>query len=331
VVTIANPIYDTVFKHLLEDQEVARGLLSSLLQVEILEIEPRPQEVTDVKVTPPLEAQDSVLRVFRMDFTARVRLATQETKTVILELQKAGKAEALVRFRNYLGRTYQSRERDEEGRPLPVLAVYILGFNAHPGRPALVLVNSHMTDGVSKEPLPAPDNPADDAFFHALTHDAAFVQIPRIKDLKGNGEVEQALRLFDQSFINKDRHFLVIGEAMAQKGPAWLLKAFRVLQSAAADEDVRQAMAVEDEISEAFENIAHQLEEERRQKEEERRQKEEERKQKEEERKQKEEERRQKEEERRQKEEALAKAEAAIAEAAAMRHELELLRKKHSS
>jgi hypothetical protein len=260
MVTIANPIYDTVFKHLLEDQEVARGLLSCLLRLEILEIEPRPQEVTDVRVTPPLQAQDAALRVFRMDFTARVRLATQEEKTVILELQKAGKAEALVRFRNYLGRTYQSNEQDAQGRPLPVLAVYILGFNANKERPALVLGNTRLTDGITR----------------SLTHDAAFVQIPRIKDLTGDGEVERGLKLFDQSFINKDPHFLVLSDSMVEEdGPLWLRKAFRVLQSAAADEEVRQAMAVEDEIGKAFEDILERLENERREKENERRQKEE--------------------------------------------------------
>jgi hypothetical protein len=197
---------------------------------------------------------------FRMDFTARVKLATQETKTVILELQKAGKAEALVRFRKYLGRTYQNTERDSEGRPLPVLAVYILGFNANKEQPALVLGNTRLTDGITKQPLPDAGNPADDAFFRSLTHEAAFVQIPRIKDLTGDGEVERSLKLFDQSFIHKDRHFLVMGDAVAELGPDWLRKAFRVLQSAAADDEVRQAMAVEDEIDEAFENLVHKLE-----------------------------------------------------------------------
>jgi hypothetical protein len=276
MVTIANPIYDTVFKHLLEDQEVARGLLSCLLRLEILEIEPRPQEVTDVRVTPPLQAQDAALRVFRMDFTARVRLATQEEKTVILELQKAGKAEALVRFRNYLGRTYQSNEQDAQGRPLPVLAVYILGFNANKERPALVLGNTRLTDGITLQTLPDAKDPAEDSFFRSLTHDAAFVQIPRIKDLTGDGEVERGLKLFDQSFINKDPHFLVLSDSMVEEdGPLWLRKAFRVLQSAAADEEVRQAMAVEDEIGKAFEDILERLENERREKENERRQKEE--------------------------------------------------------
>ena len=43
---IANPIYDSVFKHLMENQEIARGLLSRLMGVEVISLEPRPQEMT---------------------------------------------------------------------------------------------------------------------------------------------------------------------------------------------------------------------------------------------------------------------------------------------
>jgi hypothetical protein len=54
MVTNANPIYDTVFKQLMENEVVARGLLSSLLDLEITDIQLRPQEVTDVHYATPL-------------------------------------------------------------------------------------------------------------------------------------------------------------------------------------------------------------------------------------------------------------------------------------
>lgn len=34
--TIANPIYDTVFKYLMEDERVARTILSALLKIDNL-------------------------------------------------------------------------------------------------------------------------------------------------------------------------------------------------------------------------------------------------------------------------------------------------------
>ncbi|GAB4402812.1 MAG: hypothetical protein OHK0039_01290 [Bacteroidia bacterium] len=41
---IANPIYDAVFKYLLEDTKIARELLATILGVEIVELALRPQE-----------------------------------------------------------------------------------------------------------------------------------------------------------------------------------------------------------------------------------------------------------------------------------------------
>ena len=44
--TIANPIYDIVFKYLLEDLDIAKGILSTILNVEIAELTVQPQETT---------------------------------------------------------------------------------------------------------------------------------------------------------------------------------------------------------------------------------------------------------------------------------------------
>ncbi|TAG21669.1 MAG: hypothetical protein EAZ32_04550 [Cytophagia bacterium] len=41
---IANPLYDVVFKYLLEDLEIARELLAIILGQEVLSIEVKPQE-----------------------------------------------------------------------------------------------------------------------------------------------------------------------------------------------------------------------------------------------------------------------------------------------
>ena len=44
MMTIANPIYDSVFKFLMEDERVARTILSALLKKDILRVEVRPHE-----------------------------------------------------------------------------------------------------------------------------------------------------------------------------------------------------------------------------------------------------------------------------------------------
>lgn len=47
MITIANPIYDAVFKYLMEDERVAKTLLSALLQREVVEEEVRKHEYTN--------------------------------------------------------------------------------------------------------------------------------------------------------------------------------------------------------------------------------------------------------------------------------------------
>ena len=46
---IANPIYNVVFKYLLEDLEIARLFLSRIIGEEIVEVRLQPQEHTRLK------------------------------------------------------------------------------------------------------------------------------------------------------------------------------------------------------------------------------------------------------------------------------------------
>jgi len=41
---IANPIYDTVFKYMMEDNTVAKLLVSSIIGEDVVSLEPKPQE-----------------------------------------------------------------------------------------------------------------------------------------------------------------------------------------------------------------------------------------------------------------------------------------------
>jgi|GEM_PF-3220404 hypothetical protein len=59
---IANPIYDVVFKYLLEDVEIARELLATILGEEVQSLEMKPQE------TSTETAGD--IRILRFDFKA---------------------------------------------------------------------------------------------------------------------------------------------------------------------------------------------------------------------------------------------------------------------
>ncbi len=47
ILRVANPIYDSVFKYLVEDLRIAKILISALLKKEVLEVEVRKHEYTN--------------------------------------------------------------------------------------------------------------------------------------------------------------------------------------------------------------------------------------------------------------------------------------------
>ncbi len=63
---IANPIYDVVFKKLMENDKVAKFFIGTLLDENIVELEVKPQEFT---YTDRLEG----LAVSRLDFIATIQ------------------------------------------------------------------------------------------------------------------------------------------------------------------------------------------------------------------------------------------------------------------
>ena len=63
MIYVANPIYDSVFKYLMEDERVARTVLSALLKKDVVSVELRPHEYAN-------ETNDKI-SMFRIDFTRR--------------------------------------------------------------------------------------------------------------------------------------------------------------------------------------------------------------------------------------------------------------------
>ena len=123
---IANPIYDVVFKYLLEDLSIAHDLLTTIIGEEVIALEMQPQETV-------LETA-AALNIFRVDFRATIRLPLGDTWKVLIELQKAKRSFDITRFRQYLGENYQRDDgvMNEDGvlesRTLPIVTIYFLGF-----------------------------------------------------------------------------------------------------------------------------------------------------------------------------------------------------------
>ena len=105
---IANPIYDVVFKYLMEDSKIAKLLISSIIKQDIEILEFRPQEFTaeidkeKTKRTKKKRKDEQIFfSIYRLDFSAKINTSEGE-KIVIIEIQKAKLATDIMRFRKYL-------------------------------------------------------------------------------------------------------------------------------------------------------------------------------------------------------------------------------------
>ncbi|GAB4115545.1 MAG: hypothetical protein OHK0057_37110 [Thermoflexibacter sp.] len=89
---IANPIYDVVFKYLMEDSKVAKIFLSAIIGQEILELDFKPQELSGELGTIPkrrIKEDDFIphLTVYRLDFSAKI-LTEEGEKSSLLRFKK---------------------------------------------------------------------------------------------------------------------------------------------------------------------------------------------------------------------------------------------------
>ena len=235
---IANPIYDSVFKFLMEDERAAKVLLSALLKQEVRDLKMRRNEYTNLSQTR--------ISLFRIDFSARIKNAAGEEQLVLIELQKTWLMTETLRFRQYLGTHYLdaanvSREGDGKGYGLPIISIYILGHKLGDLAEPVVYVRRRYLDYESQEI----EQGVPDPFIESLTHDSIIVQIPYLQG-RARNHLERLLSVFDQECrMVGDEHYLQINdEGMDAEGRLLVNR----LVMAAASPEVRREMQVEDEI-----------------------------------------------------------------------------------
>lgn len=236
---IANPIYDSVFKYMMEDDRVAKILLSALLQKDIIDLQMKPHEYTEM-----MQTRISMLRI---DFAATVRNQDGSTQLILIELQKTWLATETLRFRQYLGTQYLDKKNvlpkdvNPNGYGIPIVSIYILGHKLGDLEEPVIYVRRNYLDYNSN---PITDG-VPDPFIESLTHDSVIVQIPYLKGRLRN-RLEKILQVFDQEYCLKDdEHLMELDEESL--GDDGRLIVGRLMKAAIAPE-VRRAMEVEDEI-----------------------------------------------------------------------------------
>ncbi|MDX2283325.1 MAG: hypothetical protein NW241_04150, partial [Bacteroidia bacterium] len=202
-VRIPNPLYDVVFRYLMDDERAARLLLSAILGENVEELQFQSTEQS-------LKLGEAQITVARMDFRARIRQADGQQKMVLIELQKAKLYQQIGRFRRYLGQQYQRNPQSEaagNSSPLPIYPVYILGEPYSDNGVPVVRVQRGSYDASTGEPLGERH-----LFIEALSHDAVVIQTSYLSG-KRRTDLERLLSIFDQSSISDTKgHFLSLRE-----------------------------------------------------------------------------------------------------------------------
>ena len=242
---VANPIYDSVFKYLMEDERIARTLLSALLKTEVVKVEHRPHEYANT-------ARNEI-SMFRIDFGATILDKDRKERLVLIELQKTWLETETLRFRQYLGSKYSRKENivesDKARYALPMIAVYLLGHRVGEIEEPVLYVNHKSYDYDGNEVTKGIPDP----FVESLTHNSIIVQIPLLRG-RVNNRLETVLSVFDQSNISDKSRQIIAVEEDRFVGDVEMEYLLHRLLSAASDPEMRQNMNVEDEFFQAIED-----------------------------------------------------------------------------
>ena len=189
---IANPIYDVVFKKLMENDRVVKFFIGTLLE----------QTIESVEVM-PLEFDYSNLltgfNFFRINFIATIKTDEGEFKKVLIEIQRARNHIDLIDFQIYLlSQVIKDKTVSNEKNTLPITKIYILGFKIPEIETSCIRVAQNYKDLINNTIINKKFE-----FFEKLTHDSIIIQVERITD-RYQTRLDKMLSVFEQSNFYDD-------------------------------------------------------------------------------------------------------------------------------
>lgn len=237
---IANPLYDHAFKYLMSNDRLARKVLSVILDKEVLQLELAQQEVV-------IEDEERRFTLYRLDFKALIRDENGRQETVLIELQKSKLPTNALRFRSYLGLSYAQKTKSpatpagEREAPLPIISIYILGYNVEDIPVLATKVNRRIIDMSSQEELHIESD-----FINLLTHTCYILQVRRLPAQRLS-RIERFMTLFNQAWIAEENFILDLEEV-----PEEFKDIAEYLQRPLAEEELQRKLRAEEEVEELF-------------------------------------------------------------------------------
>jgi hypothetical protein len=186
------------------------------------------------------------IRVYRIDFSAIIKLEDGQIKKVLIELQKTKRNTNAIRFRRYLADNYQKEDifienGREKKRPLEIITIYLLGFPLNKISTAVLHSKPSFRDVINNKNA---EYAHQEEFVKLLTHESYFIQIPKLVE-PTKTRIEKILSVFNQSLKMTDERSLNF--EFSDDDPL-LQKMVNRLTRAIADENMRRRMNFEDEM-----------------------------------------------------------------------------------
>lgn len=234
---IANPIYDEVFKYLMANRDIAKGVITTIIDEEIVTL--------DFKAQESVYKSESKFTVYHLDFIAKIRDKEGEYKNVLIEIQKSNLPYNIMRFRRYLGDQYK-KEDDiilADGKtskePLPILTIYFLGFYISKTLPGVIKVDRNYIDVLGGKEIHEKND-----FIEKLSHNCYVIQIPGLH-LQMRNRLEYVLSIFQQEKFLDDKTRRLKNYDY-ETDDELMIKILRELSKAAGDKELLRKLELEE-------------------------------------------------------------------------------------
>jgi hypothetical protein len=256
-IIIPNPIYDVVFRYLMEDEQSAIIVISTLINQKIISLEAQPLTHSEKKQMEEDEngeeienkrnkfkTKDSLL-MFHLDFKAVIELENGEREIVMIELQKATAPSDIFRFKRYISRNFQQKQNKEiidpitkdnkiVEAPIRLIPIFILNFIIEEEINDVLIKTTRVKEGVFKNKNLVETN----EFIDNLTYDMYVVQLPNLHKISEEEyqdddykiKLYALLKIFDQKSKIKDNIHRV--RVMRRFFPSFMKRLIRRLQAA---------------------------------------------------------------------------------------------------
>lgn len=244
--TLANPIYDCVFKFLMENERIAKLLFSALLKKEVLSTEVRQHKHTKKKRL--------TISLFSMDFTVRVKDENGKEETMIVKLLKTWIETETSHLRQHLAHQYNDKENqpwyeEPESSTIPTIMVYLLAHRVGNMNEPVLYANHTVKNYDGQEVVEGKNDP----FFKSLIHDSIIIQLPLLNGNTSN-HLYKILSIFDQSLCyKKDRQIITLDDSHYEDDDDIMYLLYR-LAIATTNSEIRYNMNWEDEYMSLIES-----------------------------------------------------------------------------